>query len=536
MYSGIIEKYWTYLTKGINMCVFTYGQTFSGKTHTMKGVDRDPGLVHRTLEGIFSKLGSLQKCCFEINMSYYEIYNEAIYDLLDPNNGNPLEVRQVKDKGAQIQDLTRPQIDSLAGAKQLFERGEIKRRFAITNMNHNSSRSHVIVQLDIKTRFLAAPMKTYCSTLMMADLAGSECIEKSKTTGQSQREGSLINKSLLALSNIILKLSNQDGFVSYRESKLTRILQPVLTENCVTAIICTVNPEKSHLQESLNTLRFGICAGGIRTVLKPNVQDKMLGSAKKKQTQEEHLELIDRIESLSSELLDTKEKLEDALLQLKHERGDHALKDQTLRYLEAEVKSEREQKEKLRGELEKTEKLLSDQEEAINRDLKGKFDRILHDMKQSYELQISRLKHQIIEMTEEPQNKSNIDFAMKLKVKEVQSRCSELEKEIRSKNATIYTLQEDGKHLRKELAQLSDLSLVGARKKPNPQNTPKSAQKAHHSLNKLAHSAVEEGFSATKLTSLLDGRKAFFLPHFVHAAETKESFFTPSKSEFSKER
>ncbi len=518
------------------MCVFTYGQTFSGKTHTMKGVDRDPGLVHRTLEGLFSRLGTQQKCCFEVNMSYYEIYNEAIFDLLDPNQGSPLEVRQAKDKGAQIQDLTRPQIDQLAAGKQLFERGEVKRRFAITNMNHNSSRSHVIVQLDIKTRFLATPMKTYCSTLMMADLAGSECIEKSKTTGQSQREGSLINKSLLALSNIILKLSNQDGFVSYRESKLTRILQPVLTENCVTAIICTVNPEKNHLQESLNTLRFGICAGGIRTILRPNVQDKMLGSAKKKQTHEEHLELLERVETLSSELLDTREKLEEALLQLKHERADLALKDQTLRYLEAELQAEREQRGKLRSELEKTEKLLADQEEAISRDLKGKFDRILHDMKQSYELQISRLKHQVIEMTEEPHNKQHLELAMKLKVREAQNRCSELEKELRSKNATIFTLQEDGKHLRKELAQLSEFSLVGARKKPNQPTTPRSAHKLHHSMSKLAHSLVEEGFSATKLSSLLDGKKAFFLPQLVQAAETKQSFFTPSKSEASRDR
>lgn len=515
------------------MCVFTYGQTFSGKTHTMKGVDRDPGLVHRTLEGLFSRLGPQQKCCFEVHMSYYEIYNEAIFDLLDPNHGGPLEVRQAKDKGAQIQALSRPQIDHLAAAKQLFERGEVKRRFAITNMNHNSSRSHVIVQLDIKTRFLAAPMKTYCATLMMADLAGSECIEKSKTTGQSQREGSLINKSLLALSNTILKLSTQEGFVSYRESKLTRILQPVLTENCVTAIICTVNPEKSHLQESLNTLRFGICAGGVRTVLKPNVQDK-LGSAKKKQTHEEHLELLDRVETLSRELLDAREKLEDALLQLKHERADLALRDQTQRYLEAELRAERSEREKLRAELEKTEQLLAGQEEAVGRELKGKFDRVLHDMKQSYELQLSRLKHQVIELTEDPHNKLSLDNALKLRLKEAQTRCSELEKELRAKNATIYTLQEDGKHLRKELAQLSEFSLVGTRKRLNVQATPRSAQKLPLSLGKPALAAAD-GFSATKLASLFDGKKAFVLPHSA-LAETKESFFTPSKSEASRDR
>lgn len=86
----------------------------------------------------------------------------------------------------------------------------------------------------------------------------------------------MINKSLLALSNIILRLSSQDKIASYRESKLTRVLQPVLSENSMTMVVCTVNPERSHLHESISTLRFGMCAGSVKTKIKEQVMEREL--------------------------------------------------------------------------------------------------------------------------------------------------------------------------------------------------------------------------------------------------------------------
>lgn len=117
-------------------------------------------------------------------------------------------------------------------------------------------------------------MRTTYSTITLADLAGSECLDKSKTKGINTREGGMINKSLLALSNVIKKLSRKEEFVSYRDSNLTRILQPVLCGNSLMSVICTVNPSKSSLQESITTLRFGTCAGAIKKKVDLATQDK----------------------------------------------------------------------------------------------------------------------------------------------------------------------------------------------------------------------------------------------------------------------
>ena len=490
VYSGIIEKHWGCLTKGINMCVFTYGQTFSGKTHTMKGIDRDPGIVARTLEGIFSKLGQQNKCCFEVSMSYFEIYNESIYDLLDPNSvPSALDIRLNKDHVAHIKDLVKSEIPTLLSAQQHYEKGEIKRKFAITNMNHNSSRSHVMVQLDIRTRFQSQPMKTYTSTLIMADLAGSECIEKSKTYGQGQRESSLINKSLLALSSTILKLNKNEGFISYRDSKLTRILQPVLTDNCVTAIICTVNPERNHLQESLNTLRFGICAGGIRTVIKPSVQEKKIAnSTVKKNDNEDYEDLVERFKMVSQELVDTRHLLNETEVNLNYERSESLVKDQTISYLESEVSLKDSEISSLKSDILILDRILKDQEKEIEHDLSLKFDRILYEQKQAYEIETSILKSQLLELVRQPNSKLSIDTIYKVQLKEMEEKNVELEKQMKKKMNQIYTLQDDNRNLRRELAQANDFHNFRARKLPQEFGTPsRSAQKAKHSLSTFNH-------------------------------------------------
>ena len=116
-------------------------------------------------------------------MSYFEIYNEKVFDLMDPQGVDPLEVRESRSKQFFIQGLTERLIPDIGAAKQSYEQGEAKRRYSVTSMNHNSSRSHVILQIKIESRFYSTPTKTYTSVLTMADLAGSENIQKSKTTG-----------------------------------------------------------------------------------------------------------------------------------------------------------------------------------------------------------------------------------------------------------------------------------------------------------------------------------------------------------------
>jgi hypothetical protein len=131
-------------------------------------------------------------------------------------------------------------------------------------MNDQSSRSHVLLHIDLDIRYIKFPLNPHLSSITLADLAGSECLEKTKTKGKNTREGSMINKSLLSLSTVISKLSKKEDYVGFRESKLTRILQPILTGNCLTSVICTVSPLKQFYQESVNTLKFGTCAGAIK--------------------------------------------------------------------------------------------------------------------------------------------------------------------------------------------------------------------------------------------------------------------------------
>jgi hypothetical protein len=139
-------------------------------------------------------------------------------------------------------------------------------------MNHTSSRSHCVFQINIEITSLEKNFKI-CSAINLIDLAGSEGVAKSDIGGDRLKEGSSINKSLLAMYNVIHKLNKKESFICFRESKLTRILQNYLGGNSITAIICTINPLMSNYQESLNTLRFALCAGDIRNDIKVNIKD-----------------------------------------------------------------------------------------------------------------------------------------------------------------------------------------------------------------------------------------------------------------------
>lgn len=166
--------------------------------------------------------------------------------------------------------MTEASADSIEAAIGFFEGGESQRKFGKTMMNDRSSRSHVIFKIQLEVENLEND-EVFSSALNLVDLAGSEGVAKADTEGKRLKEGSSINKSLLAMYNVITKLNSGAGFVSFRESKLTRILQPYLGGNSLTSIICAISPDRTNLQESLNTLRFAMCAGGIKNDVKKNV-------------------------------------------------------------------------------------------------------------------------------------------------------------------------------------------------------------------------------------------------------------------------
>ncbi|MCQ2819903.1 MAG: hypothetical protein MJ252_21775 [archaeon] len=265
----------SFLLQGINISIFAYGQTSTGKTFTMKGKNHNlNGIIPLSIKEIFSKLSDPSIIKFTVKVSYAEIYNETVNDLVDPKKKN-LEIRESIAKGVFVNNLTETVVQNAEKVLQILNEGERNRVIAETKFNEKSSRSHTIfrvkLEFDKKDPENSEIVKSYHSQLNLIDLAGSENVTKAKCEGIRLKEGANINKSLLALSGVINKLSQSSkNFVNFRDSKLTRLLQPALSGNSKTAIICTIIDDNYHYQETLNTLHFGLKAQNIKTKIKVN--------------------------------------------------------------------------------------------------------------------------------------------------------------------------------------------------------------------------------------------------------------------------
>ena len=265
LFSDYIKTNLSSILKGINLSIFAYGQTSTGKTYTMKGKNLN-GVIPLSTKEIFS-LFEKEKINFSVKISFIEIYNETVNDLIDINNKN-LDIRESISKGIFVKSISEIQINDYDKIIELYNKGENNRIIAETKLNEKSSRSHIIFKINIE---FEKEGKKYSSILNLIDLAGSENVSKAKCEGIRIKEGGNINKSLLALSNVINKLSNNNkNFVNYRDSKLTRLLQPCLAGNSKTIIICTIIDDNNHYTETLNTLHFGLKAKNVKTYVKIN--------------------------------------------------------------------------------------------------------------------------------------------------------------------------------------------------------------------------------------------------------------------------
>eukprot|EP00736_Rhodelphis_marinus_P002608 Rmarinus@m.13105 len=250
---------------GYNVCIFAYGQTGSGKTHTMRGTDRDPGLYGRTFKALFDdsqRGGSLR---LSLDMSMVEVYNEVVRDLLvDPNKcSQTRELRQNHKKRAYVEGLTRKKVTTLEEAMSILTYGESNRAVGSTNLNERSSRSHLILTLTVHATTLLsrdgkdADLYTTKGTLNLIDLAGSERVTRSGVEGKQLEETKKINSSLAFLKNVLTQLQHKKDFVSYRDSKLTALLQDSLSGESKTAMFLHVTPEEASYRETMSSLRFG---------------------------------------------------------------------------------------------------------------------------------------------------------------------------------------------------------------------------------------------------------------------------------------
>lgn len=283
---------------GFNATVFAYGMTGSGKTFSMQGTPEDPGIIPRSATLLFEKLRT-KMATTTVKISYMEIYNERVADLLHPDTPE-VSLRDDQLYGVREIGLTEHRVENAYELLGKVALGDQLRRTSSTQFNERSSRSHAVVKITLLTRDTQ-------SVLYLCDLAGSE---RAVSELERRKEGAYINKSLLTLGTVISKLSSGTmGHVPYRDSKLTRILQPSLSGSALVSILCTVQTINSTTTETLNTLRFAARAKNIIvTAKRTNLVDDGAGNERLLNIIEEQKQ---QIHKLKLELQEAKSSRED---------------------------------------------------------------------------------------------------------------------------------------------------------------------------------------------------------------------------------
>eukprot|EP00644_Phytophthora_capsici_P010899 jgi/Phyca11/6079/fgenesh1_pm.PHYCAscaffold_9_\ len=239
---------------GYNGSIFAYGQTGSGKTFTMLGgaaADRLAELSRERNTAFYAGEEQERALQYTLACSYLEIYNEKIFDLLEPSGSvasqQPKSLREDRNKEVYVDQLREIDVGSEEEALTLLQLGSQNRHISSTDMNRESSRSHAVfsVKLVLEERTSAGTKRTRRSCLHLVDLAGSEKQRQTRVHGKRLKEAAQINKSLSALGNVIMALVD-----------LTFLLRDALGGNAITSIVATIAPEEKYFTETLSTLKF----------------------------------------------------------------------------------------------------------------------------------------------------------------------------------------------------------------------------------------------------------------------------------------
>jgi kinesin family member 6/9 len=273
VFEKVVGRSVTSVIDGYNATVFAYGQTGSGKTWTITGGKRysERGLIPRALSTIFDELKKRTDITYSCQVSYMEIYNEVVYDLLNTENeGQVLEdlpvvhIREDNSGGLQFVNLQKHTATKEEEALNVLFLGDTNRTIAETAMNEASSRSHAIFTVFLDARKDGADTIRR-SKLNIVDLAGSERIAKTGATGELRKEATNINLSLHYLEQVIVALGERKRrHIPYRNSKLTSVLRDSLGGNCVTTMIATISMEFQHIPESIATCNFARRVGRMK--------------------------------------------------------------------------------------------------------------------------------------------------------------------------------------------------------------------------------------------------------------------------------
>lgn len=281
---------------GFNTSIFAYGQTGSGKSYTMTGSKSDPGIIPLGCQELFNRVAENDdpNVKYEVAVSFMEIYNEKVRDLLngDASNQKNLKVREIPTKGFFVQGLTKRDVGDYKSINKWMDIGNKQRTVASTKMNAVSSRSHsifVIYFTKCVTTVFGNGEKSEgvtTSEVNLVDLAGSERTSKTGATGQTMKEANAINQSLTTLGNVIKALADlqkdqsegktvSKDFIPYRNSVLTKLLKSSLGGNAKTIMVAAISPAWDNWEETLSTLRYAWRAKSIKTrAIKNRVRSK----------------------------------------------------------------------------------------------------------------------------------------------------------------------------------------------------------------------------------------------------------------------
>ncbi|XP_045682907.1 kinesin-like protein KIF3A isoform X3 [Phyllostomus hastatus] len=378
--------------EGYNGTIFAYGQTGTGKTFTMEGVRAVPelrGIIPNSFAHIFGHIAKAEgDTRFLVRVSYLEIYNEEVRDLLGKDQTQRLEVKERPDVGVYIKDLSAYVVNNADDMDRIMTLGHKNRSVGATNMNEHSSRSHAIftITIECSEKGVDGNMHVRMGKLHLVDLAGSERQAKTGATGQRLKEATKINLSLSTLGNVISALvDGKSTHVPYRNSKLTRLLQDSLGGNSKTMMCANIGPADYNYDETISTLRYANRAKNIKNKARINEDPK---DALLRQFQKEIEELKKKLEEgeeISGSDVSGSEEDDDEEGELgddgekRKKRRDQAGKkkvspdkmvemqakiDEERKALETKLDMEEEERNKARAELEKREKdLLKAQQE-----------------------------------------------------------------------------------------------------------------------------------------------------------------------------
>ncbi|KAJ3120648.1 Kinesin-like protein kif9 [Nowakowskiella sp. JEL0407] len=281
------------LLQGYNGTILAYGQTGAGKTFTMTGATENykhRGIIPRVISNLFHEISSRPQYAITVRISYLEIYNETMIDLLSSlsessksDTSNTLSVVDDKNGSSTVKGLTLLMANNEEEALSYLFEGETNRSISEHQLNKNSTRSHCIFTIHVESRSrVESSEKVMFAKLNLVDLAGSERLSKTQTNGVSLKEAMYINKSLSFLEQVIIALADKKReHIPFRQSKLTNVLRDALGGNCNTLMIANIWGEKEHLEETISTLRFATRMMCVTTSPEINVQYDPMALLKK---------------------------------------------------------------------------------------------------------------------------------------------------------------------------------------------------------------------------------------------------------------